>query len=386
MPRKPLPADESRSDIEDLLPELGLTDAFLQRPAGIGSVRHAIVIAVAATISWLVADAVSESVLPLFAPVTTLLVVQASPWSTLGVSVQRILGTGLGVLVASVYVNVLGLSWWSFLIGVLAALLIARALPWSIGGQLQIPVTVVFVLAIGPGSIGQDIWRVLDVVIGGVIGIVAVFAFPSRPSPEPFERAMRLYRDAIVAVTRRVGEESAHERAPLPARAQHGYVYDSRRLQEFGAATRLELERLGEATTFNVRARRMPAGLEERAIRLRRLIGVGLQVRGLVGAANALYDREGVEPTLRAGELGELVDGLVGLMHATLGTGDAPVGRRASADAAERSERLAARVQALASIASARHDQVGEMLESVSVLGRADHIRRQLDGYPQAEV
>jgi hypothetical protein len=43
-------------------------------------------------------------------------------------------------------------------------------------------------------------------------------------------------------------------------------------------------------------------------------------------------------------------------------------------------------VQALASIASARHDQVGEMLESVSVLGRVDHIRRQLDGYPQAEV
>jgi hypothetical protein len=385
VPRKPT-SDDRSPDVDDLLPELGLTDAFLQRPAGIGSVRHAIVIALAATVSWLVADAVSESVLPLFAPVTTLLVVQASPWSTLGVSVQRILGTGLGVLVASVYVNLLGLSWWSFLIGVLAALLIARALPWSIGGQLQIPVTVVFVLAIGPGSISQDVWRVLDVVVGGVIGVIAVFVFPSRPSPEPFEASMRRYRDAVIAVTRRVGDESGHERAPLPENVNHAYVYDSRRLQQHGSASRLELERLGEATTFNVRARRVPAGLEARAMRLRRLIGIGLQVRGLVGAANDLYDRDGKEPTLRPDELAELLAGLVDLMHATLGSDGEPVGQRAAAEADERSQWLAARVQGLASIASARHDQVGEMLESVSVLGRVDHIRRQLDGYPQQEA
>ena len=54
--------------------------------------------------------------------------------------------------------------------------------------------------------------------------------------------------------------------------------------------------------------------------------------------------------------------------------------------AAERSQWLVGRVQGLASIASARHDQVGDMLESVSVLGRVDHIRRQLDGYPQQEA
>ena len=118
--------------------------------------RHAVRIAIAVTVSWVVAAAVSQSEFALFAPITTLLVVQSSPWTTLGVSVQRILGTGLGVLVASVYVNLVGLTWWSFLIGVLAALLVARLLPWSIGGQLQIPVAVVFVLALGPGSVQQD--------------------------------------------------------------------------------------------------------------------------------------------------------------------------------------------------------------------------------------
>ena len=136
-------------DTDDLLPDLDLAQIMQQRPLGLGSVRHVLRIAIAVTVSWAVAVAVSHSQLALFAPITTLLVVQSSAWTTLGMSIQRILGTGIGVLVASVWVNLVGLTWWSFFIGVGAALLIARMLPWSLGGQLQIPVAVVFVLAIG---------------------------------------------------------------------------------------------------------------------------------------------------------------------------------------------------------------------------------------------
>lgn len=70
----------------------------------------------------------------------------------------------------------------------LVSLFAARALPWSVGGQLQIPIAVIFVMAIGPGSIAQDLWRVLDVVIGGVIGIAAVYIYPPRPKPEVLRR------------------------------------------------------------------------------------------------------------------------------------------------------------------------------------------------------
>jgi len=89
------------SDVEDLLPDIGLADVMRQRPAGIGSIAHAVRIALAVTVSWLVAGWLSRSALALFAPVTTLLVVQSSPWTTLGVSIQRTLGTGVGVLLAS---------------------------------------------------------------------------------------------------------------------------------------------------------------------------------------------------------------------------------------------------------------------------------------------
>ncbi len=373
------------ADVEDLLPEFGLADVMRARPAGIGSLAHAVRIALAVTVSWLVAGTISHSALALFAPVTTLLVVQSSPWTTLGVSVQRTLGTGLGVLLASVYVNVVGLTWWSFLVGVLVSLLVARLLPWSIGGQLQIPVAVVFVLALGPGSAEQDAWRDLDVLIGGIVGLAAVFVLPTRPRPEPFEAALRRYRDAIVDLTQRLGAESGRQPVPLPAGTTHDYVYASRRLRDVATQARDELDRLGQAAALNLRAGTVPAALAARALRLRRLSGVGLQVRGLVGVANSLYDRADVEPTLSASTFAALVDDLGRLMRAALGDPDSDreVGPADATAVDAASERLGAAIQAAAVEVSRRQDQVGQMLDSVSILGRIEQLRRQLAAFPR---
>ena len=378
----PRPHDAQPSDLEDLLPDLRLADVLRQRPQGIGSARHALRIAIAVTVSWMIAEAVSQSTFALFAPITTLLVVQSSPWTTLGVSVQRVLGTGIGVLVASVYVNLVGLNWWSFLIGVLVALLIARRLPWSLGGQLQIPVAVVFVLALGPGTMQQDAWRVLDVVIGGAVGLVAVFVYPPRPKPAAFEVAMRSFRDGIITTLRDVGLESAEPRRVLPADVLHAYVGPSRRLRSLADDARSALLSLVEGSQFNLRAGDVPADLEERAVRLRRLSGIGVQVRGIVGAANRAYDRAEPEPSLTGVEFGSLVVDVVDLLEAVLGTGDIPVGatdREASAGA---EERLAQRLQAAARDVLAREQDAGDALTSVSLLGRLEHVRSQAADYP----
>ena len=372
-------------DLDDLLPDLGVAEVLQQRPAGIGSVRHAIRIAIAVTVSWVVAEAVSQSQFALFAPITTLLVVQSSPWTTLGVSVQRILGTGIGVLVASIYVNVVGLSWWSFLLGVLAALLIARALPWSLGGQLQIPVAVVFVLALGAGSLSQDLWRVLDVVIGGGIGLVAVFVFPSRPQPAAFEAAMRTYRDAVIDTLRQVAAESGTRGTELGADGLHDFVAPSRRLREHADTARDALIRLAEGSALNLRAGPVRDELEERALRLRRLSGIGVQVRGIVGAANRMYDRPTWSPGLGGDALRELVDLEVDLLVRVLGTGDTPVGATDRSDIDDLDAHLAARLRSAADDVATRHGQVSDVLASVALLGRLDHVRQQALDYPAGE-
>jgi uncharacterized membrane protein YccC len=374
---------DPRPDMDDLLPDLGVADALRQRPAGIGSARHAVRIALAVTVSWVVAEAVSQSEFALFAPITTLLVVQTSPWTTLAVSVQRILGTGLGVLAASVYVNLVGLTWWSFLFGVLAALLVARLLPWALGGQLQIPVAVVFVLALGPGSIQQDAWRVLDVIIGGLIGLLAVFVFPPRPRPAAFEASLRTYRDAIVETLRSVGAESGTLRAPLGPDEVHAFVAPSRRLRDRADDARTALLRLVEASQFNMRAGEVPAELEARALQLRRLSGIGVQVRGIVGAANRLYDRSDLTPSLDAHLFRGLVGQVVTLMELVLGTGDDPVGGSDRAAAATLDRELSESLRRTADDIGTHRGQVGDVLASVSMLGRLDHIRSQLAGFPE---
>lgn len=369
-------------DLDDLLPDLGVAEVLQQRPAGIGSVQHALRIAIAVTVSWVVAESVSQSEFALFAPITTLLVVQSSPWTTLGVSVQRILGTGIGVLVASVYVNLVGLSWWSFLIGVLAALLIARALPWSLGGQLQIPVAVVFVLALGAGTLSQDVWRVLDVVIGGGIGLVAVFVFPSRPRPAAFEGAMRTYRDAVIATLQQVAAESGTRGSELGADDPHDFVGPSRRLREHADAARDALVRLAEGSALNLRAGPVRDELEDRALRLRRLSGIGVQVRGIVGAANRMYDRPAWTPGLDGAALRGLVDLEVDLLVCVLGSGDTAVGDTDRARVDELDAALSARLRAAADDVATRHGQVSDVLASIALLGRLDHVRQQAVDYP----
>lgn len=376
----------SRSpEADDLLPDLDLSSALLARPLGLGSLRHVLRLTLAVTVSWLIAEALSGSTFGLFAPVTTLLVVQSSPWTTLGLSVQRILGTGAGVLVASVWVNLVGLTWWSFLIGVGVSLLLARALPLSLGGQLQIPVAVVFVLALGPGSLAQDLWRVLDVLIGGAIGLLAVFIYPPKPRREPYESAVQAYRDAIIDVLAQVGAESGSHPDLVPG-AWHDFVQPSRRLRERATAARDALVGYVDASRLNPRARGAEEYVSREAVRLRRLTGIAIQVRGIVGAANRFYDRPGIDPALSGAELHRLADDLVVLARCVLGEPGMPVSTTDDARASDLDRQLQEELRAAADGLVDRRGAVRDAFGSVTLLGRLDLVRIQLDEFAEWEA
>ena len=364
---------------DDLLPQEGFSGALRKRPSGIGSLRQIVRIALAATIAWAIATELSQSTLGIFAPITTLLVVQSSPWSTLGISVQRIVGTGLGVLAASVWVNVLGLTWWSFLGGVFLSLLIARQLPFSIGGQIQIPIAVIFVLAIGPNSMEQDLWRVLDVGIGGVVGILAVLIWPPRPPLPTMLKTLAGYRDDIVAVLGAIAEETG--RGDLDR--THDYVARARALRESALAVRDQLAALSESTHANIRAGQVRSQLPALALTVRRLMGFAIQVRGLAGACDALYDRR-VAPALSVRALQSLIGDLNALVGDAMGAVDAPIilaGQTPDLD----TKPFAQRIRALASDVVAEHGDVASTLESVALLGRFDYLRAQVGAYGSGE-
>jgi hypothetical protein len=286
------------------------------------------------------------------------------------------------VLAASIWVNVAGLTWWSFFIGVLVALLVARMLPWSLGGQMQIPVAVIFVLALGAGSLSADLWRVVDVIIGGVIGLLAVFAFPPRPHPQKFEAALSAYRDSVVDTLAMIGAESGSLPSALPVDELHTYVTSSRHLRDLADTCRAELVRLVEASHWNLRAAKVRPLLDDKALRLRRLTGIGIQIRGLVGAANRIFDRDGLPPLLAASDFRDLVDHEVELMHVFLGSSGADARGTDAVAAHQLDADLARRLLETADRIFAMPNHADRLLASISIIGRLDHIRAQLADFP----
>jgi uncharacterized membrane protein YccC len=303
--------------------------------------------------------------------------VQTSPWSTLALSAQRILGAGLGVLVASAWVNVVGLSWWSFASIVAVAVLIARKLPFSIGGQLQIPVAVIFVMALGPESIEQDVWRVLDVLIGGVIGIATVFLWPGRPPVAQLMQALQMYRDDVYVVLRAMASEVGTH--PQPLSEMHAFVARARELRNRSDACRDALLSLAESSRLNLRGRSVQARIPLFAMSYRRLTGLAIQIRALAGGANQLYDT-GHPVALQPDQFRELVDRLLAQMHEALGAAGTPVLLTGEAGPLDDSG-FGSALRESASALAAEHGDVGTVLESVSTLGRLDYLREQVNSY-----
>ncbi len=359
----------------DLLPGDSFGGALKIRPSGIGSYKHIARVAIAATIAWLIATNLSQSTLGIFAPITTLLVVQTSPWSTLGISAQRVLGTGVGVLGASIWVNLLGLSWWTFGLGLVISLVIARLLPFSFGGQIQIPIAVIFVLSIGPNSMEQDLWRVLDVGIGGVVGIAAVLAWPPKPPLGLFLETMAKYRDDIFDVLRAIGEESGTD---VHGRV-HDYIPKARQLREGSLQAREQLTQVSEGTHANLRAGNIRSQLPQLALSLRRLLGFAIQVRGLAGATDALYDRR-LPAALTPDQLNELIRELLVQAESVMGPKGAPIVLAGDAGAVDSTE-FATTIRGMATNVVAEFGDVSSVLESTAILGRFDYLRAQVQSY-----
>jgi len=366
-------------DGREILPDLRLADVLRQRPDPFRSPWQVARIAVAVTIAWAIGAWISPGSFGIFAPLTTLMVIASSPWSTWGLSVQRILSSAIGVLLATLWVTWVGVTWWSVLVAMAVALLIASRLPLSLGGQFQIPASVLFVFALGQVTWEQAGWRVLEVVIGGAVGIAAIYLPPPRPRPERFESRLQAYRDHILGVLESIATELRARHEPLAADVLHDFIPQSRSLRGDAEAARTSLVELAESIAFNPRGRGMQPVLDEDALRLRRLASIGVHVRGIAGVINKAYDREWISPALQEATLADLLDDLAALGRAALGSPGMPVGAEQPEAVTERGNAIDDRLRSLAD--QIARQGTGEVLESVSLLGRLEYVADQLVGF-----
>ena len=362
----------SSSDRND---ELGLQAALTSRMRPIDSVPLMLRVAIATTLSYYLAHQFSASALPIFAPMTTLFVVQSSPFSTLGVTAQRVLGTGLGVAAATLYVTWVPVVWWSVFLAVFVALLVARSLPVGLAGQLQIPVAVVFVLALGPGDLSVDLWRVLDVALGAAVGVAAVFVLPPRPQLDDARRELTSYASELTTLLCEMADEAGSHAVPLHDDTRHAFVTTSRALRGRAGTARDAVARAVESARLNPRARAVGDQLDRLDGRLLWLTRIAIHTRSLAGAVDRVYDRPGLAPALPRTTLSSLLTELAALVDSVAGDG-------VDEDSHAISDRMTDDIRMAVELASGGGDIVGA-LGSLSLLGRIEQLRETAAAGPR---
>lgn len=130
---------------------------------------------IAATLAYVVALRLSREPAPLTAPLTALLVVQVTLYSTLKTSIRRVNSVVVGVLIAIGFSAVVGLTWWSLGLVILAALTVGQFVRV---GEFVNEVAISAMLVLGVTGLASQAWdRVLETLIGAGVGLAFNFLF-----------------------------------------------------------------------------------------------------------------------------------------------------------------------------------------------------------------
>ena len=205
---------------------------------------------VAAVLAYLAATAVSPGILDLTAPLTALLVVQASTVGTLRMGLVRVGAVLTGVLVAVVLASYFGLSWWSLALAIATALILAKVL--RLGDQsLEAPISAMLILAVSTPQLAAEV-RVLNTLIGTAVGIgftlLAPVSIPIQRAGDAVRRVARSQAALLDEVATTLGDRAPH---PEESAAWSGWItWIAQDIQE--AMT--EVDAIKESRLLNPRA------------------------------------------------------------------------------------------------------------------------------------
>ncbi|MET7702586.1 aromatic acid exporter family protein [Streptomyces sp. NPDC005485] len=217
-----------------------------REPVVLQSVRSA----AAATIAYVVALRISPESAPLTAPLTALLVVQVTLYATLTTGVRRVNAVVAGVVVAIAFSVLVGLTWWSLALLILASLAVGHLVRVS---EFVPEVAISAMLVLGVTRVGDTAWaRVLETVIGAVVGLGCNLLF-SPPvwvgaAGESIEDLARRVRQLML----RMGEEAAGRTPVAHATAR---LHEARRLDHDIIEVDAALKQAEDSLRLNPRVR-----------------------------------------------------------------------------------------------------------------------------------
>lgn len=253
--------------------------------------------AVATIGAWLIAGWLVPGPLPVFAAIAALLVVLPSVNQSFVKAIERSLGVIGGVLIATGLSVLLGPQSWVVLLAIVVAMLVAWAFRATPGMGNQVAISAMLVLALGSSSPQYALDRIVETLIGVVIGIIVNALIVPPVLAAPARRDLGLLGAEIAAHLDRLA--AALSTAQTPARLQE-LMLEARLLRPMRDAAEASITAGEETLTLNPR-RSQRADLVEMRSLLAKLSPIVTQVIGMTRAYVDHYDDTlAQEPTVHA--------------------------------------------------------------------------------------
>lgn len=206
--------------------------------------------AAAASVAYVIALHLSPEPRPLTAPLTALLVVQVTLYSTLTTGIRRVNSVVAGVLVAIAFSLLVGLTWWSLALLIVASLAVGHLVRVD---EFVPEVAISAMLVLGVTSVGDTAWaRIVETLIGAVVGLGCnlLLAPPVwvDKAGESIEGLARRVRQLML----RVGEEAAGR---TPAEQAAARLHEARRLDHDIVEVDAALRQAEDSLRLNPRVR-----------------------------------------------------------------------------------------------------------------------------------
>ncbi|MET8583742.1 aromatic acid exporter family protein [Streptomyces collinus] len=181
--------------------------------------------ATAATIAYVIALRLSPEPAPLTAPLTALLVVQVTFYATLTNGIRRVNSVVAGVLVAIAFSLLVGLTWWSLALLIVASLAVGHLVRVD---EYVAEVAISAMLVLGVTTVGFTAWaRIVETLIGAVVGMACNLLLPPPVWLDQAGQSIEDLARRIRQLMLRTGEEAAG-RTPWELAAER--LHEARRL------------------------------------------------------------------------------------------------------------------------------------------------------------
>ncbi len=219
------------------------------RERGATAVVRAVRLTGAAVAAYLVARWLLPSGRSVLAPLTALLVVQVTLFSTLTTGIRRIVSVVVGVVVAVLFADLVELSWWSLAVLVAAAIMVGQLLRLR-EHLLEVPISAMLVLSIG-GAEAKAEARILETLLGAAVGVLYNGLLPGPVQSRTAGDAVEQLANEMAALLRRMGDQLGD---PISTDRANAWLEDARALSRRVTRVDRTLVEAEESRRLNVRA------------------------------------------------------------------------------------------------------------------------------------